>query len=196
MVPQSRIKTSITSSKLICKTLNRAPTALNTIKISSWAPVWGRHWVTHDQIRTVFVSLKIGKLHLTLSMSREWGRGIIQSGGHCHPASHCHDVIHMWSNIITVSSLVITLAIRREDGKVSSIYSDHNMLLPSTNLCQARPGLSLTHAARWCFTGTQPPLSLHLVAWPPHPRAIIYLTLGQNDQGLLREDRETNSIEL
>mgnify|MGYP001259150521 CR=1 FL=1 len=35
MVPQSRIKTSITSSKLICKTLNRAPTALNTIKISS-----------------------------------------------------------------------------------------------------------------------------------------------------------------
>ena len=115
-------------------------------------------------------------------MSREWGRGIIQSGGHCHPASHCHDVIHMCSNIIThhhhcVITGVITLAIRREDGKVSSIYSDHNMLL-ATNLCQARPGLSLTHAARWCFTGTQPPLSLHLVAWPPHP-AIIYLTLGQ-----------------
>ena len=71
----------------------------------------------------------------------------MQSGGHCHPASHCHDVIHMWSNIITVSSLVITLAIRREDGKVSSIYTDHNTLL-ATNLCQARPGLSLTHAAR------------------------------------------------
>ena len=99
----------------------------------------------------------------------------MQSGGHCHTASHCHDVTHMRSTIIPHHHYVIT-------GHQEGRWESEQYLVITTHcspLTCVRPDLvSLTHAARWCFTGTQPPLSLHLVAWPPHP-AIIYLTLGQ-----------------
>ena len=117
-----------------------------------------RHRVTHDQITTVFVSLKIGKL--TLCMKRG-------SGGHCHNVSYWWHVTflygadHQHASLLCHHSLSSPsdLNVMRKDGKVSAVSSDHNTLTQA-GLCQMM-----------FYSGQVSPdthsLSLHLVAGLP-----------------------------
>ena len=120
-------------------------------------------------------------------MSQEWGRGdnaALRSLS--HSVITLSRTIHMWSNTSSIDHYQyhyviseITLDIMREDGKVSEylLITTHWLLLTTNLWSRHRPGLSQPDDVLQALCPRHS-LSLHLVAWPPHPiHAIIYLTL-------------------